>query len=96
MGDHSKCSIGTMFNTGTSIGVGCNLFGAGFHPRMVPSFCWGGDGRYSTYRFEKAVHVAAIVFERRGLRFGEMERAVLQKVFDESESRRAGFLGNST
>ena len=32
MGDHSKAGIGTMFNTGTVVGIGCNLFGGDFPP----------------------------------------------------------------
>ena len=96
MGDHSKCSIGTMFNTGTTIGVCCNLFGAGFHPRMVPSFCWGGQDRYSTYRFEKAVHVAQITAARRNRDFGEMERELLKRVYDRSTTLREAFLANTS
>src|ERR1044071_4485832 len=41
MGDHSKCSINTMFNTGTVVGVGANVFDGGFPPKMVKSFAWG-------------------------------------------------------
>jgi UDP-N-acetylglucosamine diphosphorylase/glucosamine-1-phosphate N-acetyltransferase len=29
MGDHSKCGINTMFNTGTVVGVSANIFGSG-------------------------------------------------------------------
>ncbi len=92
MGDHTKCAIGTTFNTGSSVGVACNLFGSGFHPRMIPSFSWGGEGRYSAYRFEKAVHVAGIVYSRRGLALGEPERTLLERVWDESSDRREHFL----
>ncbi|MDD2822415.1 MAG: GlmU family protein, partial [Flavobacterium sp.] len=41
MGDHSKCGINTMFNTGTVVGVSANIFGSGFPRNFVPSFSWG-------------------------------------------------------
>jgi NDP-sugar pyrophosphorylase family protein len=37
MGDHSKCGINTMFNTGTVVGVSANIFGDGF-PSQFHSF----------------------------------------------------------
>lgn len=40
MGDHSKCGINTMFNTGTVVGVSANIFGSGFPRNFVPSFSW--------------------------------------------------------
>ena len=48
MGDHSKSSINTMFNTGTVVGVSSNVFGAGFPRNFVPSFAWGGAAGYET------------------------------------------------
>ena len=36
MGDHSKCGINTMFNTGTVVGVSANIFGSGFPRNFVP------------------------------------------------------------
>ena len=42
MGDHSKCGINTMFNTGTVVGVSANIFGSGFPRNFVSSFSWGG------------------------------------------------------
>ena len=53
MGDHSKCGINTMFNTGTVVGVSANIFGAGFPRNFVPSFAWGGSAGYSTYKLLK-------------------------------------------
>ena len=78
MGDHSKCAIGTMFNTGTVVGVSCNLFGAGFPPRHVPSFAWGGADGLVPYRTEKAFRVAEAVMARREQSLTEAERALLQ------------------
>ena len=65
MGDHSKCGINTMFNTGTVIGFSSNIYGAGFPRNFVPSFAWGGSGGYMTFRMSKALEVAERMMERR-------------------------------
>lgn len=85
MGDHSKCGINTMFNTGTVVGVNANMFGEGFQRNYVPSFAWGGKAGYHQYQYNKAVQVATAVFSRRGKVFDEMEQEVLKSVFDISE-----------
>ncbi|HLV40225.1 GlmU family protein, partial [Xanthomarina sp.] len=66
MGDHSKCGINTMFNTGTVIGVNANIFGSGFPRNFVPSFSWGGSSGFTTYLTKKAFEVAQVVMSRRG------------------------------
>ncbi len=91
MGDHSKCGINTMFNTGTVIGVSCNLYGAGFQPNFVPSFSWGKPGSFTTYQFEKAMQVASKVMERRNIDLDGKETAVLKAVFEQSEDMRNKF-----
>ena len=65
MGDHSKCGINTMFNTGSVIGVSVNLFGTGFPRNFIPSFSWGGTAGLSTYKLNKVFEVARKVFARR-------------------------------
>ena len=65
MGDHSKCGINTMFNTGTVVGVSANIFGAGFPPKHIPSFSWGGAEEMVDFDFEKALEVVARMMERR-------------------------------
>ena len=83
MGDHAKGSINTMFNTGTVVGVSCNIYGSGFPPRYLPSFSWGSpeDG-FVEYRLDKALHVAEAVMARRNKRLSEAERTVLRAVFE--------------
>lgn len=88
MGDHSKCGINTMFNTGTVVGVSANIFGAGFPRNFIPSFSWGGPQGQSTYQTRKAFEVAEKVMERRNLTFNDRERAILTKVFELSEKYR--------
>ncbi len=82
MGDHSKCAINTMFNTGTVVGVMCNIFGSGFPRTYIPSYSWGGSGGYSVYKFEKALDTAKRVFARRDREMTDAEINMLQDVFN--------------
>ena len=88
MGDHSKCGINTMFNTGTVVGVSANVFGTGFPRNFVPSFSWGGAAGFSTYITKKAFQTAKIVMSRRGLEFDDQEAAILEHVFEETKKWR--------
>lgn len=81
MGDHSKCGINTMFNTGTVVGVCANIFGGDFPPKFIPSFSWGGSKGFMTYQLDKAFETAEKVFERRHKIFNETEKGILKKVF---------------
>jgi UDP-N-acetylglucosamine diphosphorylase/glucosamine-1-phosphate N-acetyltransferase len=81
MGDHSKCSINTMFNTGTVVGVCANIYGGNFPPKFIPSFSWGGAEGFTVYELDKAFETAGRVFERRHKQFDETEKAILKKVF---------------
>jgi UDP-N-acetylglucosamine diphosphorylase / glucose-1-phosphate thymidylyltransferase / UDP-N-acetylgalactosamine diphosphorylase / glucosamine-1-phosphate N-acetyltransferase / galactosamine-1-phosphate N-acetyltransferase len=79
MGDHSKCAIGTHFNTASVIGTYVNLFGEGFQPRCVSSFEWGGQASgFERYRIDKALHVARAVMRRRDVVLSEAEEALLR------------------
>jgi len=88
MGDHSKCGINTMFNTGTVVGVSANIFGAGFPRNFIPSFSLGGAAGMSTYRMVKVLETATLVMERRGIALSEADRQILQWVFDHTEQYR--------
>lgn len=88
MGDHSKCGINTMFNTGTVVGVSANIFGSGFPRNFVPSFSWGGSGGFTIYKTDKAFEVAKVVMSRRNIEFSEMDAKILEHVFEETAKRR--------
>lgn len=88
MGDHSKCGINTMFNTGTVVGVSANIFGAGFPRNFVPSFSWGGASGMTTYITKKAFETARIVMSRRKVEFTEQDAAILEHVFEETKKWR--------
>lgn len=92
MGDHSKCGINTMFNTGTVIGTSCNLYGSDFPPRYVPPFSWGSpaDG-FTEYRLEKALAVAERVMERRDISFTDADRTLLETLFQRTRAERSAF-----
>lgn len=92
MGDHSKCGIGTVFNTGTIVGVCCNIFGAGYPPKYIPSFCWGGSEGFEEYMLEKAIVVAERAMQRRNRNLTDPEESILRKVFDITSKERAEFL----
>lgn len=84
MGDHSKCGINTMFNTGTVVGVSANIFGSGFPRNFVPSFSWGGSSGFTTYKTRKAFEVAKVVMSRRNVEFTETDEKILEHVFEET------------
>lgn len=91
MGDHSKCGINTMFNTGTVVGVSANIFGSGFPRNFVPSFSWGGSGGMTTYKTDKAFEVATVVMSRRGIDFTQTDVRILEHVFEETAKWRKGY-----
>ncbi len=81
MGDYSKSGINTMFNTGTVVGVGANIFGGGFPATHIPAFSWGGAQGFEVYQTEKLFETSEKVFERRNLKFGITEKEILLEVF---------------
>ncbi|WP_339705847.1 GlmU family protein [uncultured Kriegella sp.] len=81
MGDHSKSAINTMFNTGTVIGVNCNIYVPGFPRNFVPSFSWGGASGFSAYATSKAFEAAKVMMARRGVEFDDKEARILEHVF---------------
>ena len=90
MGDHSKCGINTMFNTGTVVGVSANIFGSGFPRNFIPSFSWGGSAGMITYKTDKAFEVAKVVMSRRDIAFTEVDVQILEHVFEETSKWRKG------
>ena len=89
MGDHSKCGINTMFNTGTVIGVSANIFGSGFPRNFIPSFSWGGANGQSTYKLNKVFEVAEIVMSRRKIELDDTEKKILEYIFENTTQYRS-------
>ena len=88
MGDHSKCGINTMFNTGTVVGVSANIFGSGFPRNFIPSFSWGGSAGMITYKTNKAFEVSKVVMSRRDIAFTEVDIQILEHIFKETSKWR--------
>lgn len=82
MGDHSKCGINTMFNTGTVIGVNANIFGGDFPPKNVPSFSWGGAKGFTTFDIDKAIEVAERVMSRRNMSVSGSDKEIFRQIFN--------------
>ncbi|MGZ5281180.1 MAG: putative sugar nucleotidyl transferase, partial [Bacteroidia bacterium] len=88
MGDHSKCGINTMFNTGTVVGVSSNIFGGGFPRNFIPSYSWGGASGFTTYQMNKALDTAQKVVERRKIQLSEEDTQILNHIFEETKQYR--------
>jgi UDP-N-acetylglucosamine diphosphorylase/glucosamine-1-phosphate N-acetyltransferase len=82
MGDHSKCGINTMFNTGTVVGVAANVFGSGFPRQFIPDFAWGGASGFTTYKLDAACKTASLVMPRRKKQFTQHDENILTAVFE--------------
>ncbi len=88
MGDHSKCGINTMFNTGTVIGVSANVFGSGYPRNFIPSYSWGGASGFTTYQMRKVLEVAEVVMKRRSIELSEVDKNILDAVFEMTKTYR--------
>jgi len=92
IGDHSKSGINAMFNTGTVVGVNCNLYGTDLPPKFVPSFTWGNAAEgLTTYRLEKAIQVARRVMARRKVKLTPAMEVLFRTVFGQSQGERDAF-----
>ena len=88
MGDHSKCGINTMFNTGTVVDVSANIFGEGYPRNYIPSFTWGGSAGFTTYKLEKAMETAERAMARRNVPFEKADQEILAHVYGLTASTR--------
>lgn len=82
IGDHVKTAINTMLNTGTVIGVAANVFGAGFPPKAIPSFSWGGFDAAERYRLDQAIEVASRVMARRKMTLTHADETLLRYLYE--------------
>ena len=89
MGDHSKAGINTMFNTGTVVGLGCNVFGGGFPQKYVPNFYWGGaDSGFVRYRLPNFLETEVKVMARRNTLLSPEYQALIEYLYEHK-----GFVG---
>ena len=87
MGDHSKCGINTMFDTGTIVGAGCNIYGGGFQPKHILPFSWGGNDSWELHDFDKFTTTARRAMKRRGADLSEKEIIQWKTEHDIARSR---------
>jgi UDP-N-acetylglucosamine diphosphorylase/glucosamine-1-phosphate N-acetyltransferase len=88
MGDHGKCGINTMFNTGTVTGVCANIFGEGYPKKFIPSFTWGGANESDTYNLEKALEAIGKGMERRNKSLNDIDKNIMKEVFAQTAQYR--------
>jgi UDP-N-acetylglucosamine diphosphorylase / glucose-1-phosphate thymidylyltransferase / UDP-N-acetylgalactosamine diphosphorylase / glucosamine-1-phosphate N-acetyltransferase / galactosamine-1-phosphate N-acetyltransferase len=81
MGDYSRTAINTSINTGTVIGVSCNVFGNGLTPKYVPNFSWGSDG-VERYELEKAFSDIDAWKSLKDEFVTESEKSILKHIFE--------------
>jgi UDP-N-acetylglucosamine diphosphorylase/glucosamine-1-phosphate N-acetyltransferase len=80
MGDYSRAAINTSFDTGTFVGVCCNIFGGGIPPKYVPDFSWGqGNGRYE---WDKVLRDIANWKKMKNRSFTDKEILTLKHIFE--------------
>ncbi|MCB9366871.1 MAG: hypothetical protein H6508_06825 [Calditrichaeota bacterium] len=80
-GDHTKTGINTMFNTGTIVGVGANVFGEGYPPRSIRSFAWGGKRGVKFEPVDRLLETARTAMSRRGRELTKAQEALLRQHF---------------
>lgn len=88
MGDHSKTGINSMFNTGTTVGAFCNVYGSDFPRTFIPSFSWGSSKGFVTHQLDKAIATADRVMQRRHKQLDETEREIIEAVFEQTATYR--------
>jgi UDP-N-acetylglucosamine diphosphorylase/glucosamine-1-phosphate N-acetyltransferase len=81
IGDHTATAIGTTLNTGTVIGIGSNVVGAGFPPRYIPSFHWGGSGNLKRQSFEVIIFTIRTMMARRNQPLTDAYHQLLEQVY---------------
>lgn len=90
IGDHTKAGLNVLLNTGTNVGVFCNLLpSAGFLPRYIPSFAswWNGellDRAYPAQMFQTATEV----MRRRGVALTDAHVALYLGVYEQTAVER--------
>lgn len=85
MGDYSKSAINTQFNTGTVVGMSANVFDAGFPPKFIPSFSWGGGKDSEKFDLEKSFDSIERMMERRKKVLTREEKIIIEYIFQLTE-----------
>lgn len=89
MGDYSRCGINAMFNTGSVVGVSCNIYDAAFPPKFIPSFAWGSAAGFIEFRLIEAFDVAKKGMARRKVELSADDVAILTYIFNADKPQRS-------
>jgi len=96
IGDHTKTSIGTVLNTGTVVGVMCNvLTGGAMTPKFIPSFTMFMDNKMFNIPFQKTIGTARLAMSRRKRQLTEAELALLESARALTKAERDGLVRRS-
>ena len=90
VGDHTRTGMGSMLNTGTAIGVMCNVLPAGLLlPKHIPSFSAVLYGRVAPgFPLDQLFATAETVMGRRGMPFIEAERQLYLDLYQQTRLER--------
>ena len=78
--DYVRTGISTMLNTGTVIGFGANVFGAGFQSKYIPPFQWGAENKTE---LDKFFHTIENMKKRRNQSLGDEEKLLISKIYED-------------
>lgn len=90
LGDHVRTGIGTLLDTGATVGAGASLFGGGMMPRDVPPFSWGGAGGFADHEIDRFLETAARAMARRGVELTARTRRLYRRAFADTTPLRSG------
>lgn len=83
MGDYSRTAINSSINTGSMIGVCCNVFGEGLLPNVIDDFSWGLN---KPYQLDKALNDIRNWKRMKHQVLTDAEALVLKHIFARSEN----------
>ena len=91
IGDHSKTGLGTLLNTGTSIGVFCNcLPSGGYLPKYLPSFSSWWNGSITEHaNLVQLLRTAEDMMQRRGQLLTELHRELFHQLQAQTAAERS-------
>lgn len=90
LGDHVRTGIGTLLDTGATVGAGSSLFGGGLMRRDVPPFSWGGGGGLVDHEIDRFLETAARAMARRGVDLSARNRRLHRRAFEDTTRLRSG------
>ncbi|MCM8784670.1 MAG: hypothetical protein NC827_00235 [Candidatus Omnitrophica bacterium] len=96
IGDHTKTSIGTLFNTGTIVGIMCNITANNILPKYFPSFIWFVNGKFMKgYGLESSLETVRISMKRRNRELLKEEEAAIRNIYEMTETERKTYIEKS-